>query len=72
VRRALAATPVIFGSHRRPEGVLLPFALFEQLLPHIEDIMLGDLVAARLADSAASSPLAGLVAELGFLPNEFE
>jgi hypothetical protein len=34
------ADPVIFGSHRRPEAVVLPFELYTALLPAIEQIKL--------------------------------
>ncbi len=34
------AEPVIFGSHRRPEAVVLPFELYTALLPAIEQIKL--------------------------------
>lgn len=32
-----AAAPVCFGSHRKPEAVLIPAALFERLLPYLDD-----------------------------------
>jgi len=32
------AEPVIFGSHRRPEAVVLPYDLYAALLPAIEQI----------------------------------
>lgn len=32
------AEPVIFGSHRRPEAVMIPFELYTALLPAIEEI----------------------------------
>lgn len=35
--RGAAAAPVCFGSHRRPEAVILPAALFERLLPYLQD-----------------------------------
>lgn len=31
-----SAEPVIFGAHRRPEAVMIPFDLYSQLLPAIE------------------------------------
>ena len=31
-----SAEPVIFGAHRRPEAVVIPFDLYSQLLPTIE------------------------------------
>jgi hypothetical protein len=35
--RGAAAAPVCFGSHRKPEAVILPAALFERLLPYLQD-----------------------------------
>jgi len=31
------AAPVCFGAHRKPEAVIVPAALFERLLPYLED-----------------------------------
>lgn len=35
------ADPVIFGSHRRPEAVVLPFELYTALLPAIAQLKVG-------------------------------
>ena len=35
--KGAAAAPVCFGSHRRPEAVIVPAALFERLLPFLRD-----------------------------------
>jgi hypothetical protein len=32
-----AAAPLIFGAHRRPEAVVIPYELYTQLLPAIEE-----------------------------------
>src|SRR5674476_1357722 len=85
-REGLSAAPVVFGSHRKPEGVVLPFELFEQLVPAIEDILLAATIRARLAnpsvgdlsdgrkvyfdDQEDSTPRFRLVYRL--LPNEVE
>ncbi|MCL2780927.1 MAG: type II toxin-antitoxin system Phd/YefM family antitoxin [Actinomycetia bacterium] len=45
----IAAEPIVFGSHRKPEGVVIPFALFERLGDAIEDALLAELVRERLA-----------------------
>ena len=71
-REGLSAAPVVFGSHRKPEGVIVPFELFEQLVPAIEDILLAATIRARLANPAPSVPLDDLINELGFSPSEFE
>ena len=67
----LVATPVIFGSHRKPEGVVLPYALFERLLPAIDDVLLAETVRARINSDAESIPLSDVIEELGFTPDEF-
>jgi hypothetical protein len=36
-QRGAMAQPVIFGSHRKPEAVLMPVALVERLLPFLTD-----------------------------------
>ena len=44
----LTARPVVFGSHRKPEAVTIPYELFDALLPAIEDILLAETVRERL------------------------
>jgi len=63
---------MVFGSHRKPEGVVLPFELFEALVPAIEDILLAATIRARLANPAPSVPLDDLIDDLGFSASEFE
>ena len=36
-RHGAAAEPITFGSHRRPQGVMLSWSLWLELLPAIED-----------------------------------
>lgn len=36
-RRGIGAEPVAFGSHRRPQGIILPWELWLEILPAIED-----------------------------------
>ncbi len=45
----LDAEPVVFGDHRRPEAVLLPFEMFQLLIDVAEDIVLGQRVRERAA-----------------------
>ena len=33
-----SADPVVFGDHRKPEGVVLPFELYIQLEDHIDQV----------------------------------
>jgi antitoxin StbD len=71
-REGVSSAPVVFGSHRKPEGVVIPFELFEQLIPAIEDILLATTIRARVANPAPSVPLEDLIDELGFSPSDFE
>lgn len=36
-RAGAAAEPVTFGSHRKPQGVIVPWALWLEILPAVED-----------------------------------
>ena len=47
-REGVGATPMVFGNHRKPEGVMRSFSLFEELLPAIAEIHLALLVRERL------------------------
>jgi|AACY02.12.fsa_nt_gi hypothetical protein len=47
----LSATPLIFGSHRKPEAVAIPYELFEALLPAIEDVLLAATIRERSGQS---------------------
>jgi hypothetical protein len=71
-KEGISAAPLLFGNHRRPEGVVLPFELFEKLLPEIDDILLTERIRARLAEGAESLPLEQLIEELGFKNSDFE
>ncbi|MGH3446594.1 MAG: hypothetical protein ACRDQA_27775 [Nocardioidaceae bacterium] len=42
--------PVFFGSHRRPQAVLVPIATWEKLLTYAEDELDADLAQRRLVD----------------------
>ena len=53
----LDAEPVVFGDHRRPEAVLLPYATFQLLLDVAEDIVIAERLAEHMdADSGSCSP----------------
>ncbi len=38
-RRGLGAQPVAFGSHRKPQGVIVPWELWVELAPAVEDAL---------------------------------
>ncbi len=71
-QEGIASAPLLFGSHRKPEGVVLPFELFERLLPEIDNILLAELVRERVNDGSANKPFEQLVSELGFNLSDFE
>ncbi len=66
------AEPVIFGSHRKPEGVMLSYESYERLLNLLEDMDIAAIVKERLGDG--SKPIKGglddMARELGFDPDE--
>ena len=71
-QEGIAAAPLLFGSHRKPEGVVLPFELFERLLPEIDNILLAERVRERINEGSESLPLEQLIEELGFKISDFE
>lgn len=50
----ISARPVVYGSHRKPEAVTIPYAMFQALLPAMEDILLAETVRARLGQPEIS------------------
>jgi PHD/YefM family antitoxin component YafN of YafNO toxin-antitoxin module len=64
-----SADPVIFGSHRRPEAVVIPFELYASLLPAIEELEIANLVRERSTEAAR--PLSELADELGLDADDY-
>ena len=64
-----SSEPVVFGAHRKPEAVVIPFELYEQLLPVIEDLQIAQLVRDRSAGE--SVPLADIAATVGLDPDDY-
>lgn len=59
------AEPVVFGDHRQPEAVVLPYETFTLLLDVAEDIAIAQRVLERAeTDSGNRTSLAALAAEL--------
>lgn len=58
------AEPMIFGSHRKPEAVVIPYDLYASLLPFIEDLEIAQMIRERSAAGPAT-PLADTAAKLG-------
>jgi antitoxin StbD len=71
-REGLAAAPLIFGSHRRAEGVVIPFELFEAMLPLLEDVLIAETVRERLSNPAPSRPFSELFDEVGLAASDFD
>jgi hypothetical protein len=60
----ISAQPIVFGAHRKPEAVVIPFELYASLLPLIEDLEIARIVRERTAAGPAT-PLAETAAKLG-------
>jgi len=58
------AVPVLFGSHRKPEGVIIPISMWQEILEQIEDIELEKLVRDRVSDGSKSLLFDELVKKL--------
>ncbi|ALJ19092.1 hypothetical protein [Microbacterium sp. No. 7] len=65
-----SAAPLIFGAHRKPEAVVIPFELYSQLLPAIEEIEIAKLVRERSAAGEAR-PLSELAEQIGLNPADY-
>lgn len=66
------AEPLVFGVHRKPEGVVIPYGLYEHLTSLIDDAAIVEEVQPRLAAPAQEIGWAEGLAELGVDPDAFE
>jgi PHD/YefM family antitoxin component YafN of YafNO toxin-antitoxin module len=67
------ADPVFFGSHRKPEAVVLSYAAYEELVDALDDALISREVAARDAkDSGKRMELVDLIRSQGFDPADFD
>jgi hypothetical protein len=55
---------MVFGAHRKPEAVVIPFEVYAGLLPLIEDLEIAQIVRERAAAGLAT-PLVETTAKLG-------
>jgi antitoxin StbD len=69
-RDGVLATPLVFGSHRKAEAVVIPYSLYERLLPAIEDLEVEELTRRR-AEEGGSVDLADVAAAIGLDPDEY-
>ena len=61
---------MVFGSHRRPEAVVIPYELYTELLPAIEDVEIAHLVRER-AEAGQAAPQADIAVALGLNPDDY-
>lgn len=64
------ADPVVFGAHRKAEAVVIPYTLYEKLLPAIEDLEIAEQVRQRVAEGDAV-PLSDVAASIGLNPDDY-
>ncbi|MGO1543329.1 MAG: hypothetical protein ACTHXA_03215 [Gulosibacter sp.] len=65
-----SAEPLVFGSHRRAEGVVIPFDLYWQLLPAIEELEIAQIVRER-SEAGEPSPLSEIAESIGLDPDNY-
>lgn len=68
----LLSRPVLFGSHRKAEGVIISVELFEKLIPQIESIQLSEMIHRRINDGLPRISFEELVTQVGLDPTDFE
>lgn len=65
------AEPVVFGSHRKPEGVILSYERYEWLTEVLDELVASEEVREALAEGTGKrAELAGVAREAGFDPTE--
>lgn len=66
------ADPVVFGSHRKPEGVILSYERYEWLTEVLDELVASEEVREALeADTGKRVELADVAREAGFDAAEF-
>lgn len=70
--RGRQADPVVFGSHRKPEGVILSYERYERQTEILDELVASEEVREALAqDTGKRVELADVSREAGFDPTEF-
>jgi PHD/YefM family antitoxin component YafN of YafNO toxin-antitoxin module len=65
------AAPVVFGSHRKPEGVILSYERYEWLTEVLDELVASEEIREALeADTGKRIELADVAREAGFDPAE--
>lgn len=72
-RAGARAEPVTFGSHRRPQGVIIAWDLWLEILPAIEDHLDASEARQRLGNTPPSDRIsfADVAAALGRDPDDY-
>ncbi len=71
-RLGAAAEPVAFGSHRKPQGVIVPWELWAELAPAVEDLLDATEAKHRLAEAGdARTDFDEVAAALGRDPSHY-
>ena len=66
------ADPVVFGSHRKPEGVILSYERYEWQTEILDELVASEEVREAIAqDTGKRVELADVAREAGFDPAEF-
>lgn len=69
--RGGAADPVVSGSHRKPEGVILSYERYERLIEALDELVASEEVREALeSDTGKRAELADVAREAGFDPRE--
>lgn len=58
------STPIYFGSHRKPEGVILPYSLWQELLEQLENMEIENTVHERISDKSSAKPFDEIIKKL--------
>jgi PHD/YefM family antitoxin component YafN of YafNO toxin-antitoxin module len=66
------ADPVVFGSHRKPEGVILSYERYEWQMEILDELVASEEVREAIAkDTGKRAELSDVAREAGFDPAEF-
>lgn len=67
----IAAEPVVFGSHRKPEAVIVPYDQYALMRDLLEDaVIAGQLEERRRSDTGVRIELDEFIRELGYDPED--
>jgi len=71
-REGATAEPMFFGSHRKAEGVVLPFELYQAVAEPIAEAREAALLQERINDGKPRISLEAAIENLGFSTSEFD